>query len=143
MEAGVGSKSADDDDGKVDVDKGDDEIECAGVLETPATLLPARAASQGEGGLGLTRGSILCEKERARGEALFFPNRALQGKKKNTRSLARSSDDFVVFFLTFFLSLKSLLSFSIYALRRRRGLSPQQLVFSDRKHSSKGKLQQL
>ena len=90
MEAGVGSKSADDDDGKVDVDKGDDEIECAGVLETPATLLPARAASQGEGGLGLTRGSILCEKERARGEALFFPNRALQGKKKNTRSLARS-----------------------------------------------------
>ena len=52
MDAGVGSKS--DDDGEVD---DDNEIECAGV-ETPATLLPARAASQGEGGLGLTRGSI-------------------------------------------------------------------------------------
>lgn len=67
MEAGVGSKSADDDDDddevddEVDVDKGDDEIECAGV-ETPATLLPARAASQGEGGLGLTRGSIFLRK---------------------------------------------------------------------------------
>ena len=56
IEAGVGRKSCDDDD-----DDGDEIIECAAAgVETPATPLPARAASKGEGGLGLTsRGCIL------------------------------------------------------------------------------------
>ena len=124
MEAGVGRKSVDDDDDDGEVDK---EIECAGVLDTPpATLLPARAASQGEGGLGLTRGSIFfCENEKEEEHVESSSARSLC-------SLVSLATAIVLFSSLFFLSLK-ILAYSIYALQR--GLSPQ---LSDRKHSSKG-----
>ena len=70
LEAGVGRKSGDDDDddGNVDVEIEGNDIECAAGVDTPVRPLPARAASQGEGGFGLTRDSIF-KKRRSEGKS--------------------------------------------------------------------------